>query len=659
MMQRFGLTLILLVCCSLGDSLVAKDFDTAELQTQLDAVVRKVAPASVSVGRYRGRRAVGTFSAVIVSPQGHVLTAAHAISPGGTYSVNLPDGRTFRAQAMGVENVLDCGLLKIEKPKNLPFVELGWSASLKPNQPCVSFGYPGTMNRQRGVVMRFGRIVNTISSRRGMIQSTCLMEPGDSGGPLVDMQGRLIGIHSYISVDQDSNFEISVDHFRRYWGLLNEVGEFRGSDANSNPTLGFELARSRRRRGSSRSAAQVTKVDEDGPAAAAGMQVGDRVVEVAGAAVGGSLPCWQLLYRQYTLRNRQVPLTVRRNGERTILQLAVPEYTNDSLRAAGVSETSPAQSPVAPVRQMRDLSSQFVGLESKLDDGCALVRSRVDGKPQQALATFVSLAGAGRQTAKKFDDRNLLISKSSLVGASPSIELDDATSCAATVLHRSEENDLVLLAVPESCGQPIDLFADERDKRRGQILLTPNPAGFGRVSVLGSDEFRSRRQRPSGFLGVLPVVREQQVALNQVVPDSAAEEAELQVGDIVLSIDGTEIESPNQMIRLLGRLAPGDEIELRLLRDESELAKRVKLGARPEREGLHAADRLPGGKSKRRNGFSTVFSHDAKLLPTECGGPVFDLDGEFLGINIARCSRTRSYVIPKKALQRFIAAASN
>ena len=87
-------------------------------------------------------------------------------------------------------------------------------------------------------------------------------------------------------------------------------------------------------------------------------------------------------------------------------------------------------------------------------------------------------------------------------------------------------------------------------------------------------------------------------------------------------------------------------------RDDAELTKEVVLGNR-QKTG-HVADDIVGGKSDRRDGFGLVISHDAVLRPRECGGPVFDIDGNFLGINIARFSRSRSYVVPRMILKQFV-----
>ena len=59
-------------------------------------------------------------------------------------------------------------------------------------------------------------------------------------------------------------------------------------------------------------------------------------------------------------------------------------------------------------------------------------------------------------------------------------------------------------------------------------------------------------------------------------------------------------------------------------------------------------------KSGRRDGFSTVILHDANLQPDKCGGPIFDLSGNFLGMNIARNSRVRSYALPSSIVEEFV-----
>jgi serine protease Do len=128
----------------------------------------------------------------------------------------------------------------------------------------------------------------------------------------------------------------------------------------------------------------------------------------------------------------------------------------------------------------------------------------------------------------------------------------------------------------------------------------------------------------------------------------------LAAGDVLLQLNGRAVGSQSDVFDFLKRNGPFSNVKVRVRRGEQELEKQLVLGRRPETSG-HAADRLPGGKSIRRDGFNWIVSHDADVRPEQCGGPVFDLKGQFLGVNIARNSRVRTYVLPRTVLQRFVA----
>lgn len=69
---------------------------------------------------------------------------------------------------------------------------------------------------------------------------------------------------------------------------------------------------------------------------------------------------------------------------------------------------------------------------------------------------------------------------------------------------------------------------------------------------------------------------------------------------------------------------------------------------------VHVADQFEAGINSRSEGFEKVFIHDAKLYPSECGGPVFDSEGRFMGINIARTCRVSSVAIPAEEVRGFV-----
>ncbi|MGA0040252.1 MAG: S1C family serine protease [Pirellulales bacterium] len=216
---------------------VADVFDLQSLQTEVLKTIDRVRPAVVNIsGRGSG------FSGVIVSAEGHVLSAGHAVSPGARYRLTLPDGRQLRGIGKGSNPRTDAALIQIsDPPADLPYVSMGDSAALVTNQPCFGLSYPGGPKASNEPVARFGRVVRSRSSR-GMLQSSVLMEPGDSGGPLFDLNGCVIGIHSRIGRSMDRNYEVPIDVFRACWNELNRERTFTETGLPQ-PQLGVRFER--------------------------------------------------------------------------------------------------------------------------------------------------------------------------------------------------------------------------------------------------------------------------------------------------------------------------------------------------------------------------------------------------------------------------------
>ena len=126
--------------------------------------------------------------------------------------------------------------------------------------------------------------------------------------------------------------------------------------------------------------------------------------------------------------------------------------------------------------------------------------------------------------------------------------------------------------------------------------------------------------------------------------------AGLQPGDVIIRVDDTRISNRNEMLKLLGAVDPGTRISTTYRRAGKEMQVEVTLGAPPNNSD-HAADLID--KSLRRDGFPRVFSHDAALPPEACGGPVFDAQGAFVGLNIARYSRVRNFALPADVVVDF------
>lgn len=142
----------------------------------------------------------------------------------------------------------------------------------------------------------------------------------------------------------------------------------------------------------------------------------------------------------------------------------------------------------------------------------------------------------------------------------------------------------------------------------------------------------------------------------EVTEGSGAEQAGLQVDDRIIEVAGTKVETRADVGDELKERRVGDEVRVRLIRDKEELELKVKLAGRVDLFGEEASrnDMMSGEYSERRSGFPRVMQHDIIGNKHFMGGPVFNLDGQCVGMNIARFSRCETYAIPAKELMLIV-----
>jgi serine protease Do len=524
-----------------------------KLEGILSSAIAKAYGSSVRIWGFDTLKKVQTsaqFTGVVVSAEGHILTAAHVNQPGNTYLVNFPDGKTAVAKGLGeiefTENktIPDAAMMKIVEKGNWPHAEMGWSSSLKPGEPCLSIAYPETLNQAKPSI-RFGRITD-LKNKWGFIQSTCLMEPGDSGGPLFDHLGKLVALHSAIGVSEAENYEIPVDIYRRYWTALNQPQTY------------------------------------------------------------GALPSVQ-----------------------------------DSVG------TDPRRSEIITVDDFKDPKFSFSARNPGLQQPCVRIKSMFNGKEQEINGTLfavpIKIADGNAVTS-------LIISKSSLIGNDPAYLSAKNSMVPLKIIYRDQDNDIVLLQASSDIKGGILLKQFTNDtisvQTLGRLLVSPLPEHSERVSVIGSMYFKSPKRFSLGYLGAMATFRDNHITITMVQPGSPASISGIEAGDQVLSVNDATIIQPADYGTQLMKYWPGDQVTFKIKRSENLYSKDLTLGVFNPPQSNHPAEQFLGGKSIRRDGFAKVFSHDAIVLPDECGGPVFDLDHHFYGINIARFSRTTTLVIP-------------
>lgn len=147
-----------------------------------------------------GKDQVSLGSGVIINKEGYILTNHHVIEKGDKIQVVLSDKREFLAKAVVKDKKTDLALLKIESPKDFPFLQVKPQEDLEVGDVVLAIGNPYGVGQtiSHGIVSALARSQEGISDVRSFIQTDAPINPGNSGGPLITTDGRLVGINTAI-----------------------------------------------------------------------------------------------------------------------------------------------------------------------------------------------------------------------------------------------------------------------------------------------------------------------------------------------------------------------------------------------------------------------------------------------------------------------------
>jgi serine protease Do len=265
-----------------------------------------------------------------------------------------------------------------------------------------------------------------------------------------------------------------------------------------------------------------------------------------------------------------------------------------------------------------------------------------DGE-QVALGTVVSADGYILTKASELEDQI-------------SCQLADGRLLDAVVVGVEPLYDLAMLKVDADDLAAVQ-WSEDDSPPLGSWVATPGmaeiPVGIGVVSV-------SPRPiaAPSGVLGVFLEQSENGPQITAIKSDSAADKAGLKTDDLVTHVNRRPVETREALIRAVKRFRPGDKLRLSVQRGDQRLEIIATLGGwRSESRNAQPGfqESLGGPLSGRRAGFPMALQHDTVLLPRTCGGPLVNLDGQTIGVNIARADRVATYAIPASAVKPLLA----
>jgi len=220
-----------------------------------------------------------------------------------------------------------------------------------------------------------------------------------------------------------------------------------------------------------------------------------------------------------------------------------------------------------------------------------------------------------------------------------------------------EDWDVALLKVEAANLVPVRWAAEEPDQ--GTWLVANGATSRSRRRALAGMLSANTREIPVGggvALGVTLTADAGKLEIGEISEGSGAADAGLEEGDVILSFDGKELKKRQALLKMLRDYKPGAMVKVRIRRGEEELDIEVELKSRAEffTDPMSRNDQMSGRFSERRSGFPRVLQHDILGARTSVGGPVLNLSGECVGLNIARANRAESFAIPAREVQEIV-----
>lgn len=168
----------------------------------------------------------------------------------------------------------------------------------------------------------------------------------------------------------------------------------------------------------------------------------------------------------------------------------------------------------------------------------------------------------------------------------------------------------------------------------------------------------AQRPIPNGDTAYMGVVFAAPCSIQEVVKDGPADKAGAMAGDEILAVDGAPVTTLEAIYPILSKKEIGEKVTLKVSRKGKKVSYAITLGSRRKTLGedtpQNSNDLISGGFSKRRDDFPMVLQHDTPSRYTLMGGPLLNLKGELIGMNIARVNRAENYALSISVVQESV-----
>ena len=288
-------------------------------------------PPSDSVGpSQRTQRSQG--SGVIFKAEGLVLTNAHVVEGTDRLTVGLQGGQRFEGRVVGADPVTDLAVVRLMGPGPWPVAPLGNSDALQVGDWAIAVGNPFGLDHTvtLGIVSSLNRNASKLGitdKRLDLIQTDAAINPGNSGGPLLNADGEVVGINALVRTGPGAGLGFAIP-INRARGI---VAQLMATGRASHPAMGVGLKNlAQPNRLGLKSGVPVASIQQGGPAARAGLQVGDVIVAVRGRPV--ATPSQVIASVEGAVVGEPMLVRVNRNGTDVLLKVVPSEMVKAAPR---------------------------------------------------------------------------------------------------------------------------------------------------------------------------------------------------------------------------------------------------------------------------------------------------------------------------------------
>ena len=309
---------------------------------------------------------------------------------------------------------------------------------------------------------------------------------------------------------------------------------------------------------------------------------------------------------------------------------------------AAASPLAAQYSLEAPLRCTGEqLLAVFEPQRQVLQSSSALI---MDGRDESGYGVIISADGYMLTKASEFAKLK-----------EPQVIVDKKRYKSVKLLSQDPAWDVCLIKVDAEGLMPVK-FAEGSDLALGSWVCANGVSSrFKRRLLMGVISAQPRRIKPAGGLVMGVVIKEDEkkgLVVEAVEEKGGAFAAGLQKGDVLLTADAKALKTVEELKEALKDYHTGSKVLIGAKRGDQELEMHVELmPSHQMKPPPNRNDMMSGDFSQRRSDFARVVQHSILGSSKIVGGPLLNLDGECIGMNIARANRAESFAIPVEELQ--------